>query len=278
MTTYSPSLRFWEGTPGDPAIKNAWGTFLNTNFTLIDSSITGLANVNIAGLTTYSLTTGNGTADQARELMQNYSGALAADCTVTLPNVVKVGWGRNGTTGSHNVLLTSGAGTQAMLPPDSAWYLYRTDGSGNVTLFPVGVGSLKVSGGASIIGATSITGAVSITGAASATTAGTSGNQLVNFSQFGQSRDNPGYVHLPGGLIYQFGNVISDGAGNFSVSFATPFVSDVFSLVASARSPFINGCSINDAPTLSAFSGVTGNRATGTQSGPVHVDWLAIGV
>ena len=39
MTTYSTSLRLWEGTPGDPAIKNAWGTALNTNDNLIEAFI-----------------------------------------------------------------------------------------------------------------------------------------------------------------------------------------------------------------------------------------------
>jgi hypothetical protein len=164
MTTYSNSLRFWEGTPGDPAIRNAWGTSLNTNFTLLDSSITGLASVNIAGLLTYSLTSNNGAADQSRELMQDYTGALAGDCTVTIPNVQKVGWARNSTTGSHNVLLTSGGGTQATVPPNGVWYWYWCDGSTNVVLTSVGFGTLRTSGALTVGGAATVGSTLLVTG------------------------------------------------------------------------------------------------------------------
>ena len=107
MTTYTTSLRLWEGTPGDPSIRNAWGTWLNTNQVLLESAITDTIQVPIGGLTTYTLTANNAAADQSRPYIQSYTGALTGNCTVTLPNVPKIGWAQNNTTGSFNVILTT---------------------------------------------------------------------------------------------------------------------------------------------------------------------------
>ena len=168
MTSYSTSLRLWEGTPGDPAIKNAWGTALNTNDNLIEAAIIGTATVSVAGLTTYTLTTNNGSADQARPLLQNYTGAIAGDCTVTVPNVAKIGYAQNNTTGGHNIILTAGAGTTATIPPGGAWYLWSSDGSTNVALVSLGFsGGLSVSSitttGAATIGGARVANSLSIT-------------------------------------------------------------------------------------------------------------------
>ena len=39
--SFDPLLGLTSPTPGDPAVKNAWGSLLNTNFTLIGQAITG---------------------------------------------------------------------------------------------------------------------------------------------------------------------------------------------------------------------------------------------
>jgi len=134
-STFTPSLRLWEGTPGDPAIRNAWGTWLNTDMTLIESALLDTAVVSIAGLTTYALTTANGAVDQARPMVQSFTGALTANCTVTLPNVPKFGMAVNATTGGFNVILTSGGGTTVTIPPETLPYNYYCDGAGNVSLW-----------------------------------------------------------------------------------------------------------------------------------------------
>jgi hypothetical protein len=163
MTAYSTSLRLAEPVPGDPAVKNAWGTILNTNDVLIEASITGTAGVSIGGLTTYTLTTANGAADQARPLVQNYTGALTANCTVTLPNVPKLGWAINSTTGGFSVILTSGVGTTVTVPSGGRWYWYQCDGAGNVTFPSIGYGvmaptSLAVAGNGTVGGTFGVTG------------------------------------------------------------------------------------------------------------------------
>jgi hypothetical protein len=123
-----------EPQPGDPSVKNAWGDILNENLVLLEAAITDTATVSINGLLSYSLTTANGSADQARPFAQSYTGALTGNCTVNLPNVPKVGWAQNSTTGGFSVVLTAGAGTTATVPPDGKYYWYKADGATNVVL------------------------------------------------------------------------------------------------------------------------------------------------
>lgn len=144
MTAYTPAGRLWEGVQGDPAIANAWGTPLSENFTLIEAMIDGLASVPIGGLSTYTLTTVNGGADEARPLLQSFTGALTGACTVTIPNAQRYGWVQNATTGGFSVTLTSGGSTNGTIPPDGARYQYWCDGSGNVRLPSMGFGTILV--------------------------------------------------------------------------------------------------------------------------------------
>ena len=181
------------GTPGDPAIKNVWGTFLNTNDNLLDDAVTGVASVGIGGLTTYTLTVASGASDQSRPLVQQYTGALTADCTVTMTNVRKIGWAINSTTGARNVILTTGVGTTATIPPDGRWWFYSSDGATNVALISAGFSSISLitgltlggtltvtSGGASITGAVTVAGAVAVTGAITASTSVTAPTFFAN--------------------------------------------------------------------------------------------------
>ena len=163
-TTYTTSFRLWEGQPLDPAIANAWGGPLNENMVLLEAPLGGSgspAGININGLTTYSLTTANGAADQARALTQSYTGALTSACTVTMPNVPKVGYAQNSTTGGQNVILTAGAGTTLTIPPDGRWYFYWTDGNTNVSQPLFGyVGNLSVGGTLTVAGLLTASGGV----------------------------------------------------------------------------------------------------------------------
>jgi Chaperone of endosialidase len=137
--------------------------------------------VSIAGLTTYALTTANGAPDQARNLVQNYTGALTGVCTVTLPNVPKVGYAINSTTGGFNVVLTAGAGTTAAIPPNGLWYLFSADGSGDVALVPVGVGAISTVGSLTVLGTATISTSTAIgTGGISTNAIAVSGNANFN--------------------------------------------------------------------------------------------------
>jgi hypothetical protein len=80
-------------------------------------------------------------------LIQSYTGALTGNCTVTLPNVPKIGWAQNSTSGGFNVILTSGVGTTVSIPPDGFWYWFQCDGAGDISLPSVGFGPLKANSG-----------------------------------------------------------------------------------------------------------------------------------
>lgn len=162
-TTYSQSLRLWKGQPGDPAIKGAWGLPLDTNQDLIDSAINGTAVINVTGLNSITLSANNGAPDQSRELVQQFTGFIPGDLSVFIPNVPKYGWAQNSTSGSFNVILSAGAGTNAVVPPDGQLYFYACDGATNVILVPLGLASLKVIGALSA-GATTVNGVLTVTG------------------------------------------------------------------------------------------------------------------
>jgi hypothetical protein len=183
-TTYSPSLRLWEGTPGDPAIRNTWGASLNTNDNLIEAAILGTGSVNIGGLTTYTLTTANGAADQARAYTQSFTGALTANCTVTLPNVLKIGWAQNNTSGGYSVILTSGGGSTLTVPAGGQYYWYQCDGAGNITSPSFGFGSLALNSltvaGYSVVTNNGGTANINIIGTAANATNATNANYATN--------------------------------------------------------------------------------------------------
>lgn len=141
MTTFTTLWRLAVITPFDPAVKDSWGPIQDATMPLMEQGAVGLTSVNIAGLTSVSLTTANNATDQARYLVQNYTGALSGDCTVTVPNLQRIGWAQNSTTGGFNVILSAG-GTTVTLPPDGVMRLYVSDGATNITLPPVGFGNV----------------------------------------------------------------------------------------------------------------------------------------
>lgn len=136
VTAYSPIFRIAEMVPGGPEVKNAWGAIQTASVPLYEQGAAGVISVSIAGMTTYSLTTANNAPDQARYALYSFTGALAGDCTVTAPNVQRIGKVTNVTTGGHNIILSTGAGTKAIIPSDGFVYDWTTDGSGNTRILP----------------------------------------------------------------------------------------------------------------------------------------------
>jgi hypothetical protein len=88
-----------------------WGNTTNYNLgTLLEQAIAGVENVTISG-TSYTLTTGSGVADQARNAVINLTGTLSANCNVIVPSVDKVYTIRNSTTGGFSVVVKTAAGS-----------------------------------------------------------------------------------------------------------------------------------------------------------------------
>jgi hypothetical protein len=145
MPGYTVTLRLAQPTHSSDS--GVWDTYLNTDMTLIEQAITGdngylggAGGISIAALTSYTMTSNNGSTDQARQLLYPFVGALAADCTVTLPASVKVGWCLNATTGSKNVILTTGSGTTLTVGGGS-WVFFYCDGT-NISTPAVGFGGI----------------------------------------------------------------------------------------------------------------------------------------
>lgn len=108
-STYSTSLRLELMGAGEQA--GNWGNTTNYNLgTLLEQAIAGVENVAISG-TSYTLTTGSGVADQARNAVINLTGTLSANCNVIVPSVDKVYTIRNSTAGGFSVVVKTAAGS-----------------------------------------------------------------------------------------------------------------------------------------------------------------------
>ena len=107
-SSYSSSLRFNLQATGENL--NLWGALLNSGvFTLADTAIAGF--VSIALTSDYTLTSANGSSDEARRAILKFTGT--GSFTVTIPAVSKVYKVWNATTGT--LTLTTGAGTTVAL-------------------------------------------------------------------------------------------------------------------------------------------------------------------
>lgn len=144
-TSYTTIWRLPVMTVGDPLVKNAWGTVLNAAMPLIEQGGVGNTPISIAGLTSYTLTTADDAADQARLNTYNFNGALTGNCTAIIPAVARVGWVTNSTTGGYNVVLTTGSGTTLTVAPGLT-YFWSCDGT-NIATVSLGATTLTVSGG-----------------------------------------------------------------------------------------------------------------------------------
>lgn len=132
---------------------NTWGVIANNDFVKLEDAITGdggyaggTGGIALSG-TTYTLTSTFGVPDQASQLLWPFTGTLLADCAVTIPASVKIGWALNATTGGHSVILTTGVGggTNLTIPaaPAASWTAFYCDGK-NVTIFPMTLGAVSV--------------------------------------------------------------------------------------------------------------------------------------
>lgn len=269
MTTYTQSLRLWQGTPFDPAIRAAWGPPLNTNDTLIDNAINLQAPIDLTGLTTYTLTTSNGAPDQARCAVLNLINTPAAACTVILPNVPRVGWAINNTLGGQTITLQAGSGTTVALPADGTYHLYVADGAGNIALQTVAVTPPSpglVGTSLTINGASQLNGPVTILGTLNANGIAAQGN----LSAFGIS--TPGAITAQQNITSATGlvagaSITVGGAGKATFGFGTPLnLSNVTIDPSSTAAIFVNTRTGNVTP----FTGYVCNLGV---TGSFHAIW-----
>lgn len=128
--------------------------------------------------------------------------------------------------GNTSRIVFPGSATVISFPPSQS--VVMLDTSNNLAL----PGTLGVTGAATLSSTLGVTGAATFNSTIAATGAitaanGTTGSQVVNFSQFAQDNTGPGYITFPGGLMFQWGpvDVTTDGSGNATFNFPAAFPS-----------------------------------------------------
>jgi hypothetical protein len=163
-STFSPALRLELIGNGEQA--GNWGNTTNTNLgTLLEQAITGVGNITMADAN-YTLVSGNGVSDEARNAVLVVAGTLSATRNLVVPTSNKFYAVRNATTGSQSIVIKTSAGTGVTLANGFTQLMY-CDGT-NVVLasLPINsttgsVGSLSIDG--LVVSANSSTDAVRIT-------------------------------------------------------------------------------------------------------------------
>ena len=146
MSTFTSRLRLIKPAAG--SLSNTWGTVFNQQFSdLIDVAIAGWQSVALSDTNT-TLTATNGTADQSRNMMLRFTGALTAAREIVVPPTSKLYFVENATTGGFSITVKTAAGTGVSVVP-GAKMLLACDGTnvvGIVDTLPVGskVGSLEI--------------------------------------------------------------------------------------------------------------------------------------
>lgn len=126
-STYTTRIRLNKQGTGDN--DSTWGTVLNDEvIDLTDFAIAGYTTISLAG-GDVSLTTNDGTADEARSAMLELTGTLTGDTGVYLPSGISKSYiVKNNTSGSFaaTVLIDGGTGTAI---PQGGSIIVMTDGT-----------------------------------------------------------------------------------------------------------------------------------------------------
>jgi hypothetical protein len=154
MTTYSTSLKL--ALIGDGQEVGTWGQTTNTNLgTLLEQAIAGLVSINMADANV-TLTTLNGTADQARNQVIVATGVNSAIRDLVPPVVEKTYIIVNNTTGGYAIRVIGSSGTGVSVPNGTTSLVY-CDG----TNFYSAINSNNITGNSAISGGLTVTGAIS---------------------------------------------------------------------------------------------------------------------
>lgn len=113
-SSYTSSLRLTLPVTGENS--GTWGDLVNTGITnLVDASVAGYAAVTMTDAD-YTLTTANGTADEARKMLLNITGTLTTTRNVICPTASKLYFIKNATAGGFAITLKTSSGTGISIP------------------------------------------------------------------------------------------------------------------------------------------------------------------
>jgi len=211
-STYSPSLRI-ELIETGTALE-AWGTPTDNNLgTVIEQAITGTESVSLTGVSTYTLSTANAAADEARNAVLVFTGTPTANCNVIAPSVNKVYIVKNSTSGGYNVNLKTSGGNAVLVAANTSQLVYC-----NGTDFR-GVSPNVIVGNMNVTGNVSLTGNVTINSSTIKNTTGklalTSAGNSVNFGF------NTGALKPPAGSTAQRPAVPVNGMSRWNTELNT---------------------------------------------------------
>lgn len=108
-STYSSNLRIEKIADGEQS--GTWGQTTNTNWELVEDAISGYVSVTHSDAADYTLTTQNGAADEARNMILEISGTLTAARNVICPTQEKLYVVYNNTTGGYAITIKTSGGT-----------------------------------------------------------------------------------------------------------------------------------------------------------------------
>tara|TARA_Y100000401_G_scaffold109557_1_gene105912 strand:+ start:12 stop:968 length:957 start_codon:yes stop_codon:yes gene_type:complete len=109
MATYTDRIRLEKQANG--ANSGSWGTVLNSNvIDLVDEAIAGYTIVSCSSAP-ITLSSNNGSTDQARSAILEFQGTLTSSVDITIPSVSKIYFVKNNTSGSHPITLKTAATT-----------------------------------------------------------------------------------------------------------------------------------------------------------------------
>lgn len=182
MASYTTSLRLVQPSTGE--YPGAWGTQVNTSLTaLLDVAVAGTTSITMTAAN-YTLTNANGVADEAKSMFLVLGGTPGNSFNVIVPTASKLYFVTNGTGFAQTVKTSAGAGISV---PNGARMTLRCDGT-DVVVAQNYFASLTL--GAALPVASGGTGL---------TAPGTSGNVLLSNGTAWTSSTLP-----PGGLVYVF--------------------------------------------------------------------------
>ena len=134
-STYVNDLRLNEMATGDQS--GAWGTVTNTNLELIGDAFGYATEAITTNADTHATIIADGAADAGRAMVLKYTGALDSACTITISGgdastftVSKLWYIHNATSGSQNIIITSGSGANITIANGQTKCVY-TDGAGS---------------------------------------------------------------------------------------------------------------------------------------------------
>lgn len=132
-STYSPSLKLELIGNGDQ--NGTWGTTTNTNLgTLLEQAITGVQSIVMSNVDK-TLTTLNGTSDEARNAVLVVSGTNSAVRNIIAPAVKKLYVIVNNTSGGFGIIIKTSASAGVTVPNGASLWVY-CDGTNFMIIAP----------------------------------------------------------------------------------------------------------------------------------------------